>query len=61
LNTLEIVRKTTIVVWLYLDGLNSLVSNIQLINVLGIFLKEVNHLDGWSRVSVATHIKYWSL
>lgn len=34
LYTLEIVRKTTIVVWLHLDGLHSLVSDVQLINVL---------------------------
>lgn len=57
LYTLEIMRKTAIVVRLHFDGLNGLVPNVQLINVLRVFLQEVDHLNCWSCVPVSTHVK----
>ena len=59
LNTLEIVREAAVVVWLDLDGLNSLLSQVQLVNVLRVFLKEVNYLNCRSVVLVSAHVKHW--
>ena len=61
LHTLEIVRKTTIVVRLHLDCLNSLVLDVELVYILRILLQEMHDVDSWSRIPVSTHIEYWSV
>lgn len=57
LHALEIMRKTTVVVWLHLDGLDRLVPDVELVNVLRIFLEEVHHLNCWPRVPIPTQIE----
>ena len=58
LNALEVVREAAVVVWLNLEGVHSLLSEIQLVDILRVFLKEVNYLNIWSVIFVPNHIEY---
>lgn len=57
LNALEIMWEAAVIVRLHFDCLHSLVSDIQLVNVLRIFLKEMNYLNTGTGVLESAHIK----
>lgn len=57
LHALEIVWKTAIVVRLHLDGLHSFVPDVDLVNVLGVLLQEMDGLDCRSQVLEITLVK----
>ena len=54
-------RKTAIIVWLHLDSWDGFVPNVQLVNILRVFLQEMHYLDCGPNVPISTHIKRWSI
>jgi len=57
LNTLEIMWEAAIVVWLNLDSLHCLQFKIQLVNIFGVLLQEMNHSDGASCILIPIHVE----
>lgn len=57
LHALEIVGEAAVVVWLHLDCLYSLVANVKLVNIFGIFLQKMNYLNWRAGVLISAQVE----